>query len=300
MLRVCFLALATALLLGLAPSAALARSQPLAVSVFDGATRQPISGTTVEITDMNGNKLGSATTGANGAVRITFEVPDDVKTVMITTGTGAFMTLNIEYASPEGMGTFLYRDTRAATGAELVGLARAAIARCDKAAYDRWAEALNQIVTQREQQRDRQQQKADEMARDRNLRVTDLAGAQKDLQRAEKAQAKLDPSVRNPQALADLEEYIETLQSVEALKAAIEEARRARESLPPFPDDCKKDKKVGLVPGTTTCPDGSGGLLAGALNGVFDADLEASCDETRRRDTDRPKKHDRHDREHRD
>lgn len=306
MLRVCVLALATALLLGLAPSAALARSQPLGIDLVDFQTHTPASGAKVEIFDMNGNKLAEGTTNANGHVAITVEVADDTKKVLITAdtrdaeGRTAFWVLDIEHAAPGGMGAMMGVDTKSATGAEMVQLAQVAIARCDKAAYDRWVDELNRRVTRLEQARDRQQQTADQVARDNNLRVTDLAGAQKDLQRAEKAQAKLDPSLRNPRTLDDLSDYIEMLQGVEQIKGDIEEARRARESMPPFPEDCKKDKKVGLVPGQTACPDGSGGLLAGALNDVFDTDVDPACaDQSRRRDTDRPKKdkrdHDRRD-----
>ncbi len=147
---------------------------------------------------------------------------------------------------------------------------------------------------------DRDRQAADVHARANNLRITDRAGAQKDLKRATTAQEGLDPQLRNGDILDPLRRYIVFLTDVESDKAVLDEARRAREAVPPFPDDCKKDKKVGLLPGHTSCPDGSGGLLAGALNDIFDADLDPACaDETRRRDTDRPKKdkreHDRKD-----
>ena len=106
------------------------------------------------------------------------------------------------------------------------------------------------------------------------------------------------PALRNDDILETLDEYIELLDHVGYDKRDLEEARRAREAMPAFPPDCKKDK-VGYLPGGKSCPDGSGGLLAGALNDIFDSDLDPACaDVSRRRDTDHPRK-DRGDREHR-
>lgn len=293
------LAVLLAVIVCLLPAAADARTQTLNVHFYDSAT-----GTKVEIKDMQGNTLGSGTVGADGNASITFEVPDGVDKVLIDTDAGsaqgrsAFLVLDLRNAG-QGMEVFMSTYSNSATGAELADLAKSAIAKCDKAAYDRWVDELNRWIANVEVALVLAQQDADADARRNNLRITDLAGARKDLQRTAKAQEKLDPAIRNPAVLAALVRYIDLLERVEQVKRDLDEARRARDAMPPFPEDCKKDK-FGLLPGGKTCPDGSGGLLAGVLNEVFDADLDPSCDDgSQRRDTERKKK-DRHGGERKD
>jgi len=296
MARARFIAGLAALLLCLLPAAAHARSQPLNVHVGSNDGSAPAVGVKVEIRDMQGNILGSGVTNSYGNAGITVELPDGVDKVLIDTdagkgqGRGAFTVLDLSHASPVGMGITMYTGSHEAAGADLVELARGAIGRCDKAAYDRWVDQLNRRVADLEKELDRAQQGADAYARANNLRVTDLAGARKDGQRATKAQDKLDPALRNNAVLEALGEYIELLEDVDSAKRDLDEARRARDVMPPFPADCKKDK-VGYLPGGKNCPDGSGGLLAGALNDIFDSDLDPACEDGRpHRDTDHPKK----------
>jgi hypothetical protein len=302
MARAFISAVLAALMLCLLPHAVQARSQTLGVAIFDRQAK-PAVGAKVDILDMQGNKLGSGTVGANGNVAITFERPDGLDKVLIDTdakdaeGHGTFAVVDITYAAPS-MGIGMTSGVIGTSTAELVELAKQAVARCDKAAYDRWVAESNRQVADLEKSVDDAQQAAASQARENNLRITDLPGARKDLKRAGDAQAKLDPALRNPATLDALETYVEFLENVESLKRDLDKARRARESMPPFPGECKKDK-VGLLPGQGTCPDGSGGLLAGALNDIFDSDLDPACDDpSRRRDTDRAKK-DRHEREDR-
>lgn len=310
MLRPRLIAALAAVLLCLLPAAAHARSVTLSVGILDDSGT-PTAGAKVEILDMQGNKLGSGTVGADGNVRITIERPDGVDPdggdkVLIETdaknaqGRGTFAVVDLTDSGPL-VGIVVPPGSSFGTGADFVDLIKGAVARCDKAAYDRWVGELNRKIAGLEKDLDDAQQAADSFARNNELRVTDLKGAQKDLKRAEEAQAKLDPSLRNDAVLNSLGRYINLLRQVDAIKRSLNDARRARESVPPFPEDCKKDKKVGLVPGVKTCPDGSGGLLAGVLNEAFDSDIDPACeDESNRRDTDRPKK-DRERRErHRD
>lgn len=302
MARALVSAVLTALMLCLLPAQADARSQTLNIGISDASGKDAV-GAKVDILDMQGNKLGSGTVGADGNARITIELPDGVDKVLIDSdakdaqGRGTYSVVNLRNAAPT-VGVGIQSGTSGATIAELVDLIKAAIARCDKAAYDRWVGELNHRISKFEQDLDSDQQAADSFARNNNLRVTDLKGAQKDLKRAEEAQSKLDPSLRNDAVLDALGDYINLLREVEAAKRALDDARKARESVPPFPEDCKKDK-FGMIPGQKTCPDGSGGLLAGALNELFDTDLDPACETvSNRRDTDRPKR-DREHREHR-
>lgn len=301
MVRICLFVAFAALLLCLLPAAAHARSQPLNVSLYNGDGKAPVVGVKVDIRDLNGNLLGSGVTNDRGNAGITIELPDGVDKVLVEipgeNGHGAFYVLDVSHAYPAGMGFVMSTSTHDATGAELVELAKGAIARCDKAAYDRWVAALNRRVADLEKDVDKHQQSADAYARENNLRATDLAGARKDKQRAAKAQEKLSPALRNDDVLETLDEYIERLEQVDYDKHDLEEARRAHEAMPAFPPDCKKDK-VGYLPGDKTCPDGSGGMLAGALNDIFDSDLDPVCDKaSRHRDTDHPRK-ERGEREH--
>lgn len=301
MARPVFLAVLAAIMLCMLPAGVEARSQTLNVR-FIGDSGNPPAGAKVDILDMQGNKLGSGTVGADGNVKITFDLPDGVDKVLV----------DVDAKDAQGRGTSAVIDLTGAapiatvfrlpgiTNADLAVLIRAAIARCDKAAYDRWVGESNRKIAGLEKDLDDAQQAADSFARNSNLRVTDLKGAQKDLRRAEEAQAKLDSSLRNDAILNALEDYINLLQRVDAIKRSLDEARKARESVPPFPEDCKKDKKVGLLPGAKTCPDGSGGLLAGVLNDAFDADLDPACDDaSNRRDTARPKRKTHEHEEHR-
>ena len=304
MARARFIAALAALLLCLLPAAVHARSQPLNVHLSNSDGTAPAPGVKVEVRDLQGNLLGSGVTNGNGNAGITVEVPDGVDKVVVDVPAGdgrggGFFVLDLRHVSRDGFGLSIDTGSRSATGAELVELAKGAIARCDKAAYDRWVGALDRAIADLETRVDQAQQSADAYARANDLRVTDLAGARKDRQRAAAAQDKLDPALRNDDVLDTLDDYIEHLRQVKYGRDDLEEARRAREAMPPFPPDCKKDDKVGYLPGDKSCPDGSGGLLAGALNDIFDSDLDPACaDASRRRDTDRPKKGGR-DREHR-
>jgi hypothetical protein len=301
MARARLLAALAALLLCLLPAAAHARSQPLHVGVSSADGSGPVVGVKVDIRDMQGNLLGSGVTNSSGNASVTIELPDGVDKVLIdidagkAQGRSTFAVVDVRHASPTGMGIAMHTGIHSAAGAEFIELARGAIAHCDKAAYDRWVGELNSRLADLEKELDKAQQAADAYARANNLRITDLAGARKDRQRAAKAQEKLDPAVRNSDVLDALDDYIDRLQDVDAARRDLDEARSARDAMPPFPADCKKDK-VGYLPGSKACPDGSGGLLAGALNDIFDSDLDPACDEDRpHRDTDRSKK----DREHR-
>lgn len=303
MVRPYFIAALAALLIGLMPAVAEARSQTLNINVQTAGSDTSAAGVKVEVSDMDGNKLGSGVTGADGNATITFEVPDGVDKVLIETDVqgqkGSDVTDLRGVAKDYSLG--LLAGSRVASAADLAELARRASARCDKAAYDRWTGELDQAIASARSDVDERQRDAEEFARERNLRITDLAGARKDLKRAAAAQEKLDPALRNPETLHNLRTYIERLEELQSNKATLEALQKARREVPPFPEDCKKDKKVGLLPGQKACPDGSGGLLAGALNEMFDTDLDPACDDPNRRDTERPKKkkHDRHE-QHRD
>jgi hypothetical protein len=301
MLRACLFVAFAALALCLLPAAVHARSQPLNVSLHNDDGTAPVVGVKVDVRDLNGNLLGSGVTNGNGNAGITVDVPDGVDKVLVEVpgdkGHGAFQVLDVSKVSPSGFGFAMYTSSRDSSGADLLELAKRAIARCDKAAYDRWVAALDRRIADLEKNVDKDQQNADAYARANNLRVTDLAGARKDKQRAAKAQEKLSPALRNDDMLETLADYIELLEIVDYDKSNLEEARRAHEAMPPFPPDCKKDK-VGYLPGGKTCPDGSGGMLAGALNDIFDSDLDPVCDKgPRHRDTDHPRK-DHGEREH--
>jgi len=301
MVRACLFAAFASLVLCLLPAAAHARSQPLNVHLGNNDGSAPVVGVKVDILDLNGNLLGSGVTNSNGNAGITVELPDGVDKVLVDIpgekGHGAFHVLDVSNVSPSGFGFEMYTSSRESTAADLVELAKGAIARCDKAAYDRWVAALNRRIADLEKKIDKEQQSADAYARANNLRATDLAGARKDKQRAAKAQENLSPALRNDDILETLDDYIELLEQADYDKRDLEEARRASEAMPAFPPDCKKDK-VGYLPGDKTCPDGSGGMLAGALNDIFDSDLDPVCDKApRHRDTDHPRK-DRGDREH--
>ncbi len=303
MLRPRLMAALAAILLCLLPAAADARSVTLTVWIqttdYETGKSKPEvpAGTKVEVTDMQGNKLGSGTTDAEGRAIITFELPDDKYAVLVDAdakgadGRGTFESTVIGSGNPAAGVTHLDVGKGSLSEPNLLELVNGAVAKCDKAAYDRWIGELDRRVAHLEKMAD-----PDAFARDNNLRVTDLKGAQKDLRRAEEAQAKLDPALRNNDARRALEVYVYLLENQELAKGLLKVARKARESVPPFPEDCKKDK-VGLLPGHKACPDGSGGLLAGALNDFFDSDLDPVCDKgPQHRDTDRPKKE--RDREH--
>jgi len=296
MVRTRLVAALAAVLLCLLPAAADARSQTFRVYVTEAGTGQRAVGSKVELSDMQGNKLGSGVVDAQGTATITVELADDSNKVLITVdakdagGRSGFVVFGPFAADPKGLSVGMETNASRAFASELMELAKAAIAKCDKAAYDRWVGELDRRIADLERGLKYEQQAADSYPREQGLRATDLAGALKDLERAAKAQQKLDPSLRNPNALQALQTYVSLLTEVKTSKSALDEARRARESVPSFPEDCKKDK-FGLVPGQKTCSDGSGGLLAGALNDLFDSDLDPVCDDpSRRRDTDRAKK----------
>lgn len=304
MARPLLLAALAAVLLCLLPATADARSVTLTVWVKtteyeDGKPKPAPAGTKVEVTDMQLNKLGSGTTDADGRATITFDLSDDKYAVLVDAdvkgadGRGTFETTIIRSGNPTAGVSHLDVGKGNLSEPNLVELVNAAVAKCDKAAYDRWVAELDRRVAYLEKLAD-----PDAHARANNLRVMDLKGAQKDLKRAEEAQAKLDPALRNTDALWALQLYVYILENQESFRGSLGVARKARASVPPFPVDCKKDK-VGLLPGQKACPDGSGGLLASALNDLFDSDFDPACDDrSRRRDTDRAKK-DRREREER-
>jgi hypothetical protein len=294
-----FIAAVTFALAGLLPAAAHARSQTITVEILgEPPASQPVVGAKVEILDQDGNLLGGGVTDDKGEARIQFELPDGVGRVIIGTdvkgrdGGSTYASLHLQSANPEGFTMHFSASTTWGEASAPAILAKRAIAKCDKTEYDRWVAEANRRVGELERRLDDAQKQADEFARQNNLHVTDLKGAQKDRKRAEKAQEQIDPSARNRGALRLLAEYIEMLEGVEATKKKLDEARRARDAIPPFPDDCKKDKHV-MAPGTGQCPDGSGGMLAGALNQIFDSDLAAACtDKSHRRETEREKHED--------
>lgn len=289
---------------GLLPETAHGRSVTVLVQVTTGdPDYKPVSGAEVEIVDRDGNPLGTGVTDAKGVFKIQIELPEGVEDAVIGVDRGAgggngYTSVDLQ---AHGVDVLIYTRTNPNDGSALPVLIRRAIAKCDKAEYDRWVAELDRLIAQLEQDLAAQQVAADNFARANNLRVTDLKGARKDFDRAAKAQAKIeDASLRNPAMLGALDAYIELLEDLEQTRSDLEAARKARQEVPPFPKDCKKTDEVGLVPGN--CPDGAGGgLLAGAINDVFGTDLGAACpDGSRRRDTDRPRRggkdrhHDRH------
>lgn len=282
----------------LLPAAAYARSQTVTITL-SGPGSKPVTGAKIEIVDPQGNLLGSGITDDRGHAVIKFELPDGVDDVVIGTdaqgasGRRAYRSSYIRNAHPEQFGLIIFTTDSARDAPAVLALVKRAIAKCDKAEYDRWVAELDRRIAELEKEFDTAQAEADSFARENNLRVTDLKGARKDLARAQKAQSQIkDASLRNPAMLNALERYGDGLEAIEDLKKALDAARQARAAVPPFPEDCKKEKdKFGMAPGPGQCPDGSGGMLAGALNEVFDSDLAAACaDRSRQRDIERPKK----------
>jgi hypothetical protein len=260
----------------------------------------PVAGTKVEILDPQGNTLAEGVTNAEGRFEIDVELPEGVDGVFVSSGSWA-------RSDDLGVGTVRARHNvynvhpgeKSDSAAMLVRIKRAVV-KCDKAEYDHWVAELDRRIAELEQLVDQRQAAADEFARANNLRITDLKGARKDLDRAGKAQSQIkDASLRNPAMLETLQAYVGLLQEIEWAKQDLDAARKARQGVPPFPKDCKKKDEVGMAPGK--CQDGSGGLLAGTINDIFGTDLAAACaDRSQQRDTDRPRKDkDRH-HEHRD
>jgi hypothetical protein len=285
------LALLVSLLMALPTVSARADMNTFTVGVVDGSTGQPVAGVKVEIKDLQGNTLGEGVTGANGEAEIPFEIPEGDGPVLIDTDAKDAAGRRAFYVSPypRSGGVQFQTTTHGATGPDLTDLISAAIAKCDKAAYDRWVAELRSLVDELQRQLDQARQAADGHARAKGLRTTDKRGAEKDLRRASKAQEMLPPEDRNPQALSDIMTYIDLLEEIERLEAALGAAQDALEALPPFPEDCK-EKKTGFLPGNSNCPESSTGALAGALNEAFETDVESACPES---STQRDKKRDR-------
>jgi hypothetical protein len=159
--------------------------------------------------------------------------------------------------------------------------AAAAKEKGDTAAYQRETDYVRRNIAQEERLMDEAQAAADAFARDHGLRVTDLAGAEKDLKALEKLGENADQEVKR-----NLERYIEKLRSVDFWRRVADDYRKQLAEL--------EERKFGLLP--SACPEGeSGGLLAGSLNALFGTDLAGVCGDQAgtgmRRDTER---HDRH------
>ncbi len=258
------------------------RMQKITVEIRGEDDRTPITGAKVELLDPDGNLLGSGTTGPDGLARIEFELPDDVERIIVVSdaknaaGAGtAYDLLTDGLGNPFGFRTYAGNGTLRG----LVAAAKRAIAKCDKAEYDRRVSELRKKIAELEAL----QQTADAYAQSNNLRNTDNAGARKDLQRATKAQAQLDPSLRNPEVLDAIREYIALLDKVEGAKPALEAARQALDSIPPFPEDCKKDK-FGMAPAPGGCEDEK---LFGGLGSLLGLPVACDREPNRRKDTDR-------------
>lgn len=285
------------LLAGLLPATADA-GERVTVTVKLGSAG---AGTKVEILDPQGNSLGSGVADAKGEFKAEVELPDGVDRVVVATnGAAADSRGAFTVGGPGSDYSISVYQGKASDGPAILARIRQAVAKCDKAEYDRSVAELDRRIAELEQDVDQKQAAADKFARDNNLRITNLKGARKDLDRAAKAQQKIqDPALRNTAMLQALDLYVKLLEDLELAKQEWEAARKAREAVPPFPKDCKKKDEVGMAPGK--CPDGSGGLLAGAINDIFGTDLDPACaDPSQRRDTDRPKKDRERDREHRD
>lgn len=155
-------------------------------------------------------------------------------------------------------------------------------------AYKGNAEDIRQGLKQDERLVNEAAAAAEAFARDNDLRVSNLTGAQKDLKQLQKLGALGDQEKK-----AALERYVEQLQAVEQMRQNLDANKQHFAEL--------EERKFSLLP--STCPEGqSGGLLAGGINSLFGTDLAGVCDDKQpqRRDTDRPARGERDKHERKD
>jgi hypothetical protein len=138
-------------------------------------------------------------------------------------------------------------------------------------AYEKSAADIRDGIAQDERLVNEAQAASDAFAGDNGLRVTNLAGAEKDLNKLKKLGENADPVVKG-----NLERYIEKLKAVDRMRQDLNTNKQRFAEL--------EQRSFGMVlPGA--CPQGQGGgLLAGSLNSLFGTDLAGVCDDDGDRD----------------
>ncbi|MGH8569131.1 MAG: hypothetical protein ACREXU_14245, partial [Gammaproteobacteria bacterium] len=141
---------------GLLPEAASGTSATVFVQVTTGdPDYQPVSGAKVEIVDQNGNPLGTGVTDAKGEARIEIEVPEGAESAAIGVdrgGGGANGYQSFSLRNPAySIGVSVYPGASPGAFSALPVLIRRAIAKCDKAEYDRWVAELDRLIAALEQ-----------------------------------------------------------------------------------------------------------------------------------------------------
>lgn len=133
-------------------------------------------------------------------------------------------------------------------------------------AYKYSAADIQNGLAQDERLANEAQAATEAFARDNGLRVTNLAGAEKDLNKLKKLGASADQEVKG-----NLERYIEKLKAADTMRQDLDASKQR------FAELEQRRFSMGLP---STCPQGQGGgLLAGSLNALFGTDLAGACED---------------------
>jgi hypothetical protein len=287
-----------------ASSATLADGKGAAIKVTVlGADGKPMGGVPVQVTtwppDGNGPATGGTTDkdGNFTAATDSKGAPLAPETYEIRVSGGIGEAKQIVYVGEGGKAEIVVDSNRFAGVSDDVDsafiIASAAKDNGDSESYGKTVEFIRRGIAQDERLADEAQAAAEAFARDNGLRVTNLAGAQKDLKKLNQLGDRGDQEVKR-----NLEQYIKKLQEVDRMRRDLDTDKKRLAEL-----EARKfgSKQSSVVPLPSACPEGQkGGLLAGVINSATGSDLAGICDDKERQPRDRDKKDDRHDRHERD